>query len=85
MKSLAVTFGCLLAANNDLDRLRDFHAYVFRDPGIENVGRADAEGYAADRAHVRGVRVGADIQLAGQSVTFENDRMADAFRAFAVF
>jgi hypothetical protein len=52
---------------------------------IEYVGGADAEGHAAHRAHVRRVRVAADIQLAGQGIAFEHDRMADAFRAFAVF
>jgi hypothetical protein len=34
---------------------------------------------------VRRVRVGANIQLPGQRVAFEHDRVADAFRSLAVF
>ena len=34
---------------------------------------------------VRRVRVGADVQLAGQGIGLRHQRVADAFRAFAVF
>ena len=84
MKSFAVTLGCFLPRITILHRLRHLHANIFRDPRIEDVGRADAEGHAANRAHVRRVRVGADIQLPRQRVAFEHDRVADSFRALAV-
>ena len=84
MKSLAVTFGALLAANDDLHRLRNFHPHVFGEPGIKDIRRADAEGDAAHRADVRGMRVRADVELAGQGIALGHDGVADAFRALAV-
>ena len=77
--------GMLPAANDDLHRLGHFDPHIFRDPGIENVGRADAESHTSDRAHVRGVRIGADIELSRQGVALQHDGVADSFRPFAVF
>src|SRR5712691_6107178 len=74
----------LLAANHDSHRLGYFDANVFRDPWIDAVGGADAKGHAADRSHVRRVRIGANVQLPRQRVAFEHDRVADAFRSLAV-
>src|SRR5580700_854950 len=75
----------LPAADNNLHRLRHFHTNVFRDPAVENIGGADAESHAANRADVGRVRVGANVQLPRQRIALEHDRMADAFGAFAVF
>ena len=77
--------GMLLAANDDLHRLRHLHPNIFRDPRIENIGGANAKGHAADRAHVRSVRVRADIQLSRQRIALQHDGVADALRSFAVF
>ena len=71
MKSLAVTFAMLAPAEDDLHRLRHLHPHIFREPGIENVGRADSEGHAAHRADMRRVGIGADIELTGQRIALE--------------
>ncbi len=84
MKSFAVTFSRLLAADDDLHRLGHLHAHVLGEPRVEDVGGADAESHTAHRAHVRRVRVGADIQLPGQRIGLGDDGVADALRAFAV-
>ena len=73
-----------LAADDDLHRLRHFHAHIFRDPGIENISGADAEGHAAYGAHVRRMRVGADIELSRQRIAFGDHRVADALRPFSI-
>ena len=75
----------LLAANYDLHRLGHLHPNIFRDPRVEDVGCADAEGYASDCAHVGRVRVGADIQLPGERVALQHNRVADSFGTLAVF
>src|SRR5206468_781331 len=72
--------GTPFSANDDLYRLRHPDSHVFRDPGIEDVSGANAESHAADRAHVGGVGIGADIQLSGERVTLEDDGVADSFR-----
>ena len=83
-KILGGDVGPALAADDHLHRLRHLHAHVFGDPGIKNVGSADAEGHAAHRAQVRRVRIGAHVELAGQRIGFRHQRMADPLRAFAV-
>ena len=85
MKSFAVTFAWRLAANHDLHRLRHLHPHILRDPAIEHVRRANAKSDAANRAHVRRMRVRADVQLPGQRVAFQHDGVADALRPLAVF
>ncbi len=65
-------------ADDHLHRLRHLHANIFGDPGIEHVGGADAEGDAAHRAHMRRVRIRADVHLPGQRVGFQHHGVADA-------
>ena len=72
------------APNDDLHRLRHLDANVFRNPGVEYVGRADAEGDASDGAYVRRVRIGANVHLPRQRIGLQHHRVADAFRTFAV-
>ena len=84
MKSLAVTFGLRRAADHHLHRLRHLDAHIFGDPGIEDVGGADAEGDAAHGADVRRVRIRADVHLSRQRVGFQHHRVADALAALAV-
>src|SRR5437667_1415523 len=74
----------LLAPDDDLDRLWHANAHVFRDPGVENVSCADPEGHASHSAHVRGVRIRADVQLSRQGIALEDNRVADSFRTLAV-
>ena len=76
--------GPALAADDHSYRLRHLHAHVFGDPGIKNVSSADAESHAAYRAQVRGVRIGAHVELPGERISFRHQRMADSFRALAV-
>ncbi len=84
MKSFAVALGCRLPRITDLHRLGHFHPDIFRDPGIEYVGGADAERHASDGADVWRVRIGTDVDLSGQRIGLEHHRVADAFGAFAV-
>src|SRR5271157_1479736 len=74
----------LLAANDDLDRLRNFDPHVFREPRIEHVRRTDAKRDAAHGSDMRRMRIGADVKLAGQRITLRHNRVADSFRALAV-
>ncbi len=76
--------GMPLAANDNLHRLGHFDPNIFGDPRIENVGGADAKRDAADRAHMRRMRIRANVQLPRQRVAFKNDGVADAFGTFAV-
>src|SRR5581483_9925865 len=69
---------------HDLYGLGHAHAHVFGDPGIEYVGGADAESHASDSAHVRSMRVGANVELPGEGVAFQHDGVADALAALAV-
>lgn len=73
-----------LAANDDLYRLRHFDAHILRDPGVEHVGRPNAESDASDCADVRRVRIGSDVDLAWECVGLEHHRVANALGAFAV-
>ena len=57
-----------LATDNDFNRFWNFHPYVFGNPGVINVGSADAEGDASDGADMRRMGVRADIELSGKSV-----------------
>jgi hypothetical protein len=54
------------------------------DEGVGHVGRADAEGHAAQRAAVRRVRIGARHQLPGQRVVLGHHRVRDAGDVAAV-
>src|SRR6266480_7440297 len=74
----------LLAPDDDFDRLGHANAHVFRDPGIEDISCADPEGHASHSAHVRGVRIRADVQLSRQGIALEDNRVADSFRTLAV-
>src|SRR5438552_2615345 len=74
----------LLAPDDDFDRLGHANAHVFRDPGIEDISCADPEGHASHSAHVRGVRIRADVQLPRQGIALEDNRVADSFRTLAV-
>ena len=52
---LGCGIGTPFSADDHLYRFGNFDANVFRNPGIEDVGSADAEGDATNRANVRGV------------------------------
>ena len=74
-----------LAANHDLHRLRHLDAHVLRNPAVENIRRTDAKSDAANRTHVRRVRVRANVDLSRQRVAFQHYRVADALRPLAIF
>ena len=71
--------GLALAPDDHFHRFRNLGTDIFGDPGIKNVSGADAEGHAAHRAHMRRMRVRADIHLSGYGVAFGHHRMADSF------
>jgi hypothetical protein len=66
------------AVEFDPRRLRNGQPDGTGDEGVGHVGRADAEGHAAERAAVRGVRIGAHDQLAGQGIVLRHHGMRDA-------
>src|SRR6185369_5099001 len=76
--------GSPCSPNQDLGRLRHPHPNILGEPGIENVSRSDSKCDTSNRPGVRRVRIRANHQLAGKSITLENNRVADAFRSFAV-
>ena len=73
-----------LAPNHDLDRLRHLDPSVFRNPGVEYVGRPDAEGDAPDGADMRRVRIRSHVHLPGQRIGLQHHGVADALRALTV-
>src|SRR5208282_3372730 len=73
-----------LAANNDLDRLRHSDANIFRNPGVEYIRCADAEGDASNGTDVRRVRIRTNIDLTRQRIGLQHHRVTDALRTFSV-
>src|SRR5260370_27355050 len=73
-----------LAPNDDLHRLRQLDANIFRNPGIKHIRRSDAESNASDGADVRSMRIRPNVYLPRQRLSLEHDRMTDALRALPV-
>ena len=69
------------AVEDEARRLGDGDAHVLGEPGVGHVGRADAEGEAAERARHAGVRVGAGDELPGERDLLDDLVVADGFRA----
>jgi hypothetical protein len=79
--SFAQTPGAELARQLEARRLGHGDAHVARVPGVGHVGRADAEGEAAERARHARVRVGPDDDLPGEGDLFDHLVVADGLGA----
>src|ERR1700749_1816836 len=69
----------LLALQDEAHDLGDFDANVLRVPGVRHVGRADAEGEAAEHARHAGVRVCADDELTRKRDVLPDRVVTDGF------
>src|SRR6185312_3567767 len=82
---LGSDIGTPLSANDHLYRFGNSDANILRDPRIEDIGSADAEGHTPYSADMRCVRIRSHVELAGQGITLGNDGMADSLRSLPVF
>src|SRR5208283_250276 len=73
-----------LATDYDLHRFRHLDANILGNPAIEYIRGANSKSNAADRAHVRSVRIRTNVELSGQRVALEHYRVTDALRPFAI-